>query len=490
MPTAIGYVRQSRRKDSDASPETQREAIAAYCQSQGWTLEGYHQDIGVSGWDVTAVRPGLDALMSRVSQGGVDVVVVRDLSRLSRRGIREALEIVDTLEASGATLASVGEPFLQTDTPIAQAIFSLFAAFAKQESDLRSEKVKEAKAHVRAVKLEWAGGVAPFGLQVRDRRLQPKPGEAEVVREVVHNIVNGATLRGELQRLNRAGVKPRRADAWGRSSLRTLLRSCYLAGYQPDGKGGYLSDEDGLPLVIHEPVLAPGEWEHLQTVLNARSGQGGGGTGERTFLSGLLWCGVCGGKLHGARGRLPHYGVYRCGFCSGVSVSMAALDHLVARYVVATIAAIDPDSQELDTLARLYGAEMGLGGQPERTELEGALTQLNSALGRVDEAYADGLLELDRYRSQVERIGAKRADVTRQLAALERATPDITVLLDPLAASDDGAEVLMALPTAPAVLKAMVERVVVNTAAPGTWQPERVSIIPASGLSASVPPAS
>jgi hypothetical protein len=199
---------------------------------------------------------------------------------------------------------------------------------------------------------------------------------------------------------------------------------------------------------------------------------------------------VCGGKLHGARGRLPHYGVYRCGFCSGVSVSMAALDHLVARYVVATIAAIDPDSQELDTLARLYGAEMGLGGQPERTELEGALTQLNSALGRVDEAYADGLLELDRYRSQVERIGAKRADVTRQLAALERATPDITVLLDPLAASDDGAEVLMALPTAPAVLKAMVERVVVNTAAPGTWQPERVSIIPASGLSASVPPAS
>jgi hypothetical protein len=90
----------------------------------------------------------------------------------------------------------------------------------------------------------------------------------------------------------------------------------------------------------------------------------------------------------------------------------------------------------------------------------------------------------------VERIGAKRADVTKQLAALERATPDITVLLDPLAASDDGAEVLLALPTAPAVLKAMVERVVVNTAAPGTWQPERVSIIPASGLSASVPPAS
>ena len=48
---AVGYIRQSRRKDSEASPESQRESIEAHCKANGWELVGFHEDIGVSGWE-------------------------------------------------------------------------------------------------------------------------------------------------------------------------------------------------------------------------------------------------------------------------------------------------------------------------------------------------------------------------------------------------------------------------------------------------------
>jgi site-specific DNA recombinase len=481
MTTAIGYIRQSKRRDSEASPESQRDSIAAHCTAQGWELVGFHEDIGVSGWDVDVQRPGLDAVMARVARGGVDVVVVRDLSRLSRRGIREALEIVEELERHGTRLVSVGEPFLQTDSPIAQAIFSLFAAFAKQESDMRSEKVKEAKRHVRLVERRWTGGTVPYGYEVHEGKLRPNEAEATVVREVVAKVLGGASIRSEVRRLNEAGLTPRRAEQWGRTGLMRVLRSVFLAGYQPDGDG-VVMDEDGVPVVVHEPMLQPGEYELLQLVVNANVGTAG--RGEPSLLGGIARCGVCGHGLHGDRGRLPRYGRYKCNHvgCRGVGVSMPKLDEYVARITALTLAALDPDDPMLDEVVRLYGAELGVVDDGERRELEATMAQLVAALERVDDAYADGTLDPERYKHQVERISTRRAEVTKSLGALERAMPDVSILLDPLIASDgdDPAEVLLGLPTARAVVAAVVESVVVAPVVPGSprgvFDPERVAL--------------
>ncbi|WMX45422.1 recombinase family protein [Streptomyces roseicoloratus] len=50
------------------------------------------KDVGRTGGDPIAVRPGFEDLMPAVRAGEVDVVVVSEPSRLTRQGAHDALE--------------------------------------------------------------------------------------------------------------------------------------------------------------------------------------------------------------------------------------------------------------------------------------------------------------------------------------------------------------------------------------------------------------
>src|SRR5215831_730920 len=97
---AVGYVRQSRESQAAASPEAQRQAVAQHAESQG----------------------------------GVDRVIVWKLDRLTRRGISEALAIVERVERAQAALVSVTEPF-DTSSALGQGIFALLLSLARAESE-------------------------------------------------------------------------------------------------------------------------------------------------------------------------------------------------------------------------------------------------------------------------------------------------------------------------------------------------------------------
>ncbi|WP_406510725.1 recombinase family protein [Streptomyces sp. NBC_00212] len=60
------YARQSKARpdSSEASPEAQLAAGAAPAASRGWEVVHTFKDVGRSGWDPNAVRPGFEDLMS------------------------------------------------------------------------------------------------------------------------------------------------------------------------------------------------------------------------------------------------------------------------------------------------------------------------------------------------------------------------------------------------------------------------------------------
>jgi DNA invertase Pin-like site-specific DNA recombinase len=493
MTRAIGYVRQSRRKDSEASPESQRTAIEGFCLSQGWDLVGFHEDIGVSGWDVSVQRPGLDAVLADVDQGKAEKVVVRDLSRLSRRGIIEALEIVERLEKVGASLSSVAEPFLDTSSPIGQAVFSLFAAFARQESDLRSEKVKEAKASIRAKDPRFQGGIPPFGFRVEEGRLQVHQVEGPALKAAALAIIDGGSISSQVRALNDAGLHGGRGAAWTVTSLRRTLSSVYLAGWAPGGGDTRTTvravlDEGGLPRVVHEALLTEGQWYLLQKILDSRA-SGRGGSGEPSLLRGLVKCGRCGAALHGDRTKDGGRGRYRCSgektrTCS-LSVRMDDLDGYVAGWVALYLAALDPDEDEalLEDLGRAFLQDAAGESDLERRAVLDDLAGVGAILERLDDDRADGLLDEARYRRQVTRLQEREASLKEALAALALPPVDVGLLLDPIAAADDGdpGEVLLALPTARAIVGAVLEEVIVDRVGRGGrpgFRPERVRIRP------------
>lgn len=60
---AITYARQSKQREdeSQGSPEAQRKQTRALIDSRGWTFVDHYEDLGASGYDPKAARPGLDA---------------------------------------------------------------------------------------------------------------------------------------------------------------------------------------------------------------------------------------------------------------------------------------------------------------------------------------------------------------------------------------------------------------------------------------------
>ena len=68
-----------------SSIQTQREMLERYCAEQGWEVVAVYQDDGFTGLNTN--RPDLQRMCKAIGRRQIDVVVTKDLSRLSRNYI-------------------------------------------------------------------------------------------------------------------------------------------------------------------------------------------------------------------------------------------------------------------------------------------------------------------------------------------------------------------------------------------------------------------
>jgi DNA invertase Pin-like site-specific DNA recombinase len=466
---AASYGRQSKAREDESvgSPQAQQEATRAFIAARGWKFVNHFEDVGASGYDPKADRPGLDALLAAVERGDVDLLVVYRLDRLTRRGVVEAVRLVGFLADHGAALASVNEPFLDTSTPMGRGIFGIFAAMAEQESENISQRTRATKS-VLSRAGSFSGGPRPFGFQpvkeIRDGLavtvLRRDPEEAAVLAQVVANVLDGASISSEARRLNREGITTarqvgkdgaakREGSEWSTSSLSRILKSPLLAGYQSSIRGGIVRDETGAPVAPWDAIVDPSDWHRLQDLISGR----GGGRGPRetgTLLGGLdlFLCASCRGRMAGDR-RGDGRGTYRCArhrrgsaACEGAAVAMAQTDEYLARLVWDRLRDLDPvnDADDL-ALARAVAARYAdATADPEQEAAvraaQAVLADAEAALLLLDDDRAAGVFDgptgTDRYRRQVAALN-DRADAARAtLQALPRPSPgdDLEAVLD------------------------------------------------------------
>ena len=82
------YCRLSQDDDNDGtsvSIETQTKVLADYCKAQGFDIYNIYTDDGYTGTNFE--RPGFRKMMSDIENNGVNLVVVKDLSRFGREHI-------------------------------------------------------------------------------------------------------------------------------------------------------------------------------------------------------------------------------------------------------------------------------------------------------------------------------------------------------------------------------------------------------------------
>ena len=155
------------------SLDAQREACEASILSQkheGWSiLPRSYDDGGFSGGSMD--RPALRQLLADVEAGGIDVVVVYKVDRLTR-ALADFARIVAIFDAAGGSFVSVTQAF-STVSSMGRLTLNVLLSFAQFEREVTAERVRDKIAASKA-KGMWMGGPVPIGYSKgHDLRFEP-----------------------------------------------------------------------------------------------------------------------------------------------------------------------------------------------------------------------------------------------------------------------------------------------------------------------------
>src|SRR5436190_3310662 len=165
------------------SLDAQREACEAFIASQkreGWLpVSEMYDDGGFSG--ATTERPAFQRLLSDVSAGKIDVVLVYKVDRLTR-SLADFAKIVDIFDKHAVSFVSVTQQF-NTTSSMGRLTLNILLSFAQFEREVTGERIRD-KIAASKKKGMWMGGLPSLGYDVKDRRLVVNNTEAGTVRHI------------------------------------------------------------------------------------------------------------------------------------------------------------------------------------------------------------------------------------------------------------------------------------------------------------------
>ena len=202
------YIRVStiRQAEEGFSISQQRDRLEKYCAAMDWEISGTFIDDGYTGADMN--RPALKSLISKIQNGGLDIVLVDKLDRLSRSQYDTLYLIRKIFESAGVTFISRSEN-LDTSTPIGKCSLGLMSVFAELERSRIQERMKDGK-EGRAKAGKWhGGGVVPIGYRYANDNLEIDDYEAFQVTEIYRLFCNRMPIAAIVKKMNDSGYRTR-----------------------------------------------------------------------------------------------------------------------------------------------------------------------------------------------------------------------------------------------------------------------------------------
>jgi DNA invertase Pin-like site-specific DNA recombinase len=325
------YARYSSDLQRDASIEDQLRLCRSHAERQGWTVVDSYSDRAISG--ASLLRPGLQELIADAARGKFDVVLAEAMDRLSRdqediAGLYKRLSFADIRIITIAE-GEVGQMHIGLKG-------TMNALFLK---DLALKTHRGLRGRIEAGK---SGGGNAYGYKVirsfaadgsptaGEREIDPV--EAETVRRIFRDFVNGQSPRAIAHALNKENIPGPSGVGWGQSTINgnaergtgILNNELYIGRlvwnrlrYVKDPSTGKRVSRQNPPeswVVTEVPELRIVDDELWQAVRNfrarARKQAAQNSAGDTTappktgfwshqrpkhLLTGLMRCGVCGG---------------------------------------------------------------------------------------------------------------------------------------------------------------------------------------------------
>lgn len=270
------------------SLETQAARCVEYARSRGYAVVERLSDT-TSGF--TLERRGIAALRELVCTKAVDVVVTYAVDRLSRNQNQMGV-LFDEMQRHGVRLEVVSEPF--EDTAIGRFILAARAFMAEVEREKIAERTKRGRLQ-RASEGRYVGPL-PFGYVRDGTQLAAHPGQAPVVRRIFDLYLRNIGTRAIAKLLNDEGARSMTGRPWYTQTVRGILRRETYTGV-------LLYGDVRLPDAV--PALIPrATFDAVVERMERKRGLGGGRvqTSEH-LLTGVLFCGLCKGRMRGLRMR-------------------------------------------------------------------------------------------------------------------------------------------------------------------------------------------
>lgn len=306
------YARYSSDAQRDASLDDQLRNCRAYCTRMGWPEPVDYRDAAISG--ARNDRPGYLRLLADAAR--FDVIVVDDLSRLSRDSV-EVAQAIRRLTFAGVRVIGVSDG---TDTGRKghKAEVGLRGIMSELYLSDLADKTHRGLTG-RALAGASAGGL-PYGYAVTTTGQRAiRDDQAHVVRRIYADYLAGQSARCIAVALNREGVPSPRGGEWAVSAIYGdvkrgigILANPIYAGRQVWNRSQWVKHPDtGRRIRRERPqaewvttehpelmIVDARTWAAVQAAMKRRGhASGNKGRAPKSLLSGLLRCGDCGGPV-------------------------------------------------------------------------------------------------------------------------------------------------------------------------------------------------
>jgi DNA invertase Pin-like site-specific DNA recombinase len=219
MREVVAYLRVSTQRQgrSGLGLEAQREAVARFAATEGFTVLSEHEEVETGkGADALEQRPHLAAALAEARRRKCPVIVAK-LDRLSRDVAFIAGLMAQRVPFIVAELGADADPFM----------LHVYAALAEKERTLISQRTRAALAAKKARGEPLGNRTNPMEAAATARAAQTANADAFAMNVLpVIDAITAAgktTLANIADELNRRGVRTARGGQWYASSVRNLL---------------------------------------------------------------------------------------------------------------------------------------------------------------------------------------------------------------------------------------------------------------------------
>lgn len=267
----------------------------------GWEYVGVYADEALTGTKDN--RKNFQRLLADCRNGKVDMILTKSVSRFARNTLT-LLETVRELKNLGVDVY-FEEQNIHSATSDGELMLTILASYAQEESLSASENQKWRVNQQFMNGKPWRGFM--MGYRYDGEKYVIVPEEAEVVRSIFEDYLDGKGVAAIMKRLNEEGIPTQQGCTWHQSAVSRILRNYAYTGnllLQTKFRENHLTkrtlvNHGELPQYhaenTHEPIIDIGTYNLVQLEMAKRAQRFAKPQTKTEYpFTGLITCAGCG----------------------------------------------------------------------------------------------------------------------------------------------------------------------------------------------------